>query len=177
MESVALNYIIALFLVYLVAGLLPIVGMAFTQVVSRFDCLAWGSFLIYYAAFMLVPLTEVNGLVAIYLEKGCEFDVIKQTCGIVYTQPQLAELIKFKQYNLLFTFLFTFAIGGSGVNIFSQGVAGRGSFINDETLKEFLKWLKRIKDGQKKIMVLLFINLAITLVSLFVLGWVVKHVS
>jgi hypothetical protein len=177
MEAVALNKVIALFIIYFIAGLIPIIGITASKKISRYDCLVWGALLIYLAAFMLVPLAEVRALVEVYIEKGCEYDVVTRSCERVLTAANYADLKIFNQYVLLLTFLFTLTIGGTGVNMFSQGVAGRGTFINVDTERKFRDWLIRIEKTQRKQFYLLVISLAISIVSLFTVSLVVAFVS
>lgn len=177
MEAVALSKVVALFVAYLVAGLIPIIGVASSKKVSRYDCLAWGGLLIYLAAFMLVPLTELQSMVGMYVQHGCEFDIVKRECGRQLTATDFSDLVLFKQYILLLTFIFTFAIGGTGVNLFSQGVAGRGSFISEEAERKFTMWLTRIEKNQKIMLFMLLLSILLSVVSLFTVGLVVKFIS
>ncbi|MEZ8257409.1 hypothetical protein BCU92_02580 [Vibrio cyclitrophicus] len=177
MESVALTKVITLFILYFIVGLLPILAVASSKVVSRFDCLAWGGVLIYLAAFMLVPLTEVQSLTELYVNKGCEFNVAVRECKRYLTEQDYADLKLFNQYVMLLTFLFTLTIGGTGVNLFSQGVAGRGSFISQEAETKLKQWLERIEETQTVQFYLLVGSLVLSLVSLFTVGIVVAFIS
>lgn len=177
MEAVALERVIVLFVVYFVAGLIPLIAIAVSKTVSRYDCMAWGGLLIYLAAFMLVPLTELLTMIEMYVEHGCEYDFAKRECGRVLTETDFNDLRLFKQYVLLFSFLFTFAIGGTGINLFSQGVAGRGSFISEDAERQFRLWIGRIERNQKTLFYLLLASLVLSLISLFLVGCLIQFIS
>jgi len=177
MEAVALNKVVALFVVYLAVGLISIVGVASSKKVSRYDCLAWGGLLVYLAAFMLVPSAELQSMIGMHIQHGCEFDIAKRECGRKLTETDFSDLMLFKQYVLLLTFIFTFAIGGTGVNLLSQGVAGRGSFISEEAERKFTMWLTRVEKNQKVMFYMLLLSIVLSVASLFTVSFVVKFIS
>jgi len=144
-----------IFLYFLVA-LLPVFFAIFSPPRSRIGYVILGSFIMYFASFILTATSE-SILLATELKNSTDNS---------FTAEQKAGLLDFRQNIRFLGFLVSFIIGGVGVSVFSKVVASLGS--NPEASERILSEIQELRNENSKIKIGLSITFLLILVSIFV---------